>query len=342
MGIKRALLKSLTVPGVTIPFRALLHDRATILMLHRFHDPEHGIDGLDPAALADGLAWLRRNDYELVRLDHLFERLAGYGPPLRRTVAFTIDDGYYDHALVAAPVFAEYDCPVTTFVTTGFVDGALWMWWDRIHYLFARTDAEVLELSLGGMPLRYELAQGRAAAAEDFVQRCVTVADEVKHQAIAAAADAAGVTLPAAPPAGYRAMTWDELRAAERLGMNFAPHTVTHPILSRTTDAQSRWELSESWRRLRAEASDPVDIFAYPNGQFEDFGMREVETLRELGFAGAVVGVGGYTSAQAFRDDPDERFRVRRLGYLPALGHLVKQVSGVERFQQILRAEDAA
>ncbi|MFN2300853.1 MAG: polysaccharide deacetylase family protein [Gammaproteobacteria bacterium] len=342
MGIKRALLKSLTVPGITIPFRALLNDRATILMLHRFHDPENGIEGLDPAALADGLAWLRRNDYELVRLDDLFERMAGHGPPLRRTVAFTIDDGYYDHALVAAPVFARFDCPSTTFVTSGFLDRALWMWWDRIHYLFAHTEAVVLEFLLGGKALRYELAEGRAAAAEDFVNRCIAVADEVKQRAIVDAAEAGRVTLPEQAPPGYRPMSWDELRAAERLGMNFAPHTVTHPILARTTDAQSQWELAESWRRLRTEAADPVNIFAYPNGQFEDFGNREVETLRKLGFAGAVVGVGGHTSAQAFRDDPDERFRVRRLGYLPALGHLVKQVSGVERFQQILRAEDAA
>lgn len=342
MGIKTALLKSLTVPGVTAPFRPLLNDRATILMLHRFNDPDTGVEGLDPDALASGLAWLRRNDYELIRLDEMFARMAGDGAPLRRTVAFTIDDGYYDHALIAAPVFARFDCPSTTFVTTGFVDGTLWMWWDKIHYLFTRTAREQLPVMLGATRLEYDLSAGAAAAVADFVQRCTRAPDRVKHRAIADAARAAEVELPAVAPAAYRAMTWEELRAGERLGMNFAPHTVTHPVLSRTDDAQSLREIADSWTRLSGEAADPVKLFAYPNGQFEDFGAREVATLRKLGFGGACVGVGGYTSTHAFRADPDERFRVRRIGYLDGLPHLIKQVSGVERFQQILRAEDAA
>ena len=63
--------------------------------------------------------------------------LSGDGPPLNRAVAFTIDDGYVEQATVAAPVFAEFDCPVTTFVTSGFLDRALWFWWDQIEYVFA-------------------------------------------------------------------------------------------------------------------------------------------------------------------------------------------------------------
>lgn len=344
MGIKTALLRSLTVPGVTAPFAPLLNDRATILMLHRFQDDETGVDGLAPDALASGLAWLRRHGYELIRLDEMFRRLAGDGPPLKRAVAFTIDDGYYDHAVVAAPVFARYDCPSTTFATTGFVDGTLWMWWDRVEFVFENTALPALRVMVGDAEVRYELSTpgARRAATQNFGQRCISVGDDVKHRAIDELARAAEVDIPAQVPARYRAMTWDELRAAERLGMNFAPHTVTHPVLSRTTDAQSRQEIVESWERLRAEAADPVNIFAYPNGSFADFGQREVDTLRELGFAGACVGVGGYTSASAFRRDPDERFQVRRFGYMPDLPHLIQQVSGVERFKQILRAEDAA
>jgi peptidoglycan/xylan/chitin deacetylase (PgdA/CDA1 family) len=80
------------------------------------------VEGLDPAVLEKRLSYLRRHGYELVGLEELFRRLAGEGAPLRRVVAFTIDDGYLEHATIAASLFARYDCPVTTFVATGFVD----------------------------------------------------------------------------------------------------------------------------------------------------------------------------------------------------------------------------
>ena len=32
-------------------------------------------------------------------------------------VVFTMDDGYFDQATVGGAIFAEFDCPVTTFVS---------------------------------------------------------------------------------------------------------------------------------------------------------------------------------------------------------------------------------
>ena len=82
------------------------------------------------------------------------------------------------------------------------------------------------------------------------------------------------------------------LRASERKGMQFGPHTVTHPILSRAPQANMREELATSWARLRTEAEGAVPIFCYPNGQPGDYGEREVRVLRELGLRAAVTGLG--------------------------------------------------
>ena len=68
---------------------------ATVFMLHRFRDDERGVQGTDPAGLCKGLESLRRRRYEFLGLEEVYRRLAGEGPPLRRAVAFTIDDGYY-------------------------------------------------------------------------------------------------------------------------------------------------------------------------------------------------------------------------------------------------------
>ena len=92
VGMKRAILAALASPGLTVPFYPLMRGRAAVFMLHRFRDPERGVEGEDPVLLRRTLAFLRRRRVEFVALPDLFARLRGEGPPLRRAVAFTIDD----------------------------------------------------------------------------------------------------------------------------------------------------------------------------------------------------------------------------------------------------------
>ena len=96
-------------------------------MLHRFSNPDLGISSHNPTEVKQVLEHLRHHKYELVSVAVLLDRLKGRGHPLRRTVVFTMDDGYADHAIVGAPLFAAFDCPITTFVVTGFVSGQLWL-----------------------------------------------------------------------------------------------------------------------------------------------------------------------------------------------------------------------
>ena len=121
------------------------------------------------------------------------------------------------------------------------------------------------------------------------------------------------------------------------MGMTFGPHTVTHPVLSRATTDVATSEISESWARLREEVRTPVPVFCYPYGWWEDFGDREVDLLRRLGFLGALAAEAGYANALSFRNSADDRFRVPRFGFPDGLPHLIQYVSGVERFKQLLR-----
>jgi peptidoglycan/xylan/chitin deacetylase (PgdA/CDA1 family) len=343
MGIATRTLRQILTSRLAAPFfRPLMRTRASIFMLHRFEMPDLGVHGDDPVALRQSLALLKRDGYDFVSLETLFADLRQGRARNRPAVAFTIDDGYVDQAHVAAPVFAEFDCPVTTFVTSGYLDRQLWFWWDRIEYVFDHTPRKQLATTLGETPLAYAWADvaERKRAQADFTARCKEVPDAVKHEAIATVASAAQVELPDAAPAKYAPMSWDELRKAEQGGMSFGPHTVTHPILARTTDEQSAYELTESWRRLKAEASRPVAVFCYPNGRSVDFSDREIGTLRELGFAGAVTGEWGYAErldVTTGRATPDP-FRVNRFGYTDDPGTLLQIVSGVERMNQLLRS----
>jgi peptidoglycan/xylan/chitin deacetylase (PgdA/CDA1 family) len=270
----------------------------------------------------------------------MFKRLAA-GRALRGAIAFTIDDGYYDHAEIAEPIFSEFDCPVTVFVVTGFLDGRLWLWWDQIEYVLRATARDSIRLSISGMEVEYgwsnELEQARVR--DDIVRRCKTVSDEKKHATIAVLSRQAEVELPGRPPSEYAPMTWGQLRKCERGVMEFGPHTVSHPILSRASDVQSRFELCESWSRLTEVAEKPVAVFCYPNGRLEDFGVRELCTLAELRFLGAVIGEPGYVVGSSVVSGPDSRFMVRRFAWPEDLPHLAQIVTGIEKLKVDMRGE---
>jgi len=341
--LKSQLLRLLHLPGVTAPFERLTRGRAAVLMLHRFRVPDLGIDGHEPAVVRRALEYLRRQRYELLPLREIFDRLAN-GRELRRAVGFTMDDGYFDQASVAGPIFAEFDCPVTTFVTTGFLDGRLWLWWDRIEYAFRRCRRSSIQLRIEdrAVELKWDHPAERDRVQARFTESCKQLPEEHKLEVLEQLGLACDVEIPHRPPPEYAPMSWDMLRACEGRGMSFGPHTVTHPILTRTSDDQSHRELAEGWSRLLECAARPLPIFCYPNGRSQDFGDREVRTLRELGLLGAVVGEPGYAEFPVGESGDGARFRQKRFSFPEGLPELIQYVSGLEWLKSRLRGESVA
>jgi peptidoglycan/xylan/chitin deacetylase (PgdA/CDA1 family) len=335
------MVGAVTRSGLAHLCRPLTQGVAVVYMLHRFADPDRGVPGHDPHTLRSFLTYLRRGRYPLLDLQTVVSSLEGHGPPLRRAVAFTIDDGYQDLAVVAGPAFAEFDCPVTAFVTTGFLDGRLWLWWDQIDYVFVHTSRPSFAFDWEDAHVSYKLTQPmtRRRARMDFTARCKVLPDGQRSDAIRRLAALADVPVPERPPSAYAPITWDELRACEERGMTFGPHTVTHPILASADPAVAAEEIAGSWSRLQAEATRPVPIFAYPNGQPGDFGRREFGTLQETGLRAAVTAIEGFATAARFRAG-NGAFQIPRFPLPDSLPYLIQQVSGLERLKFLLRRMD--
>ncbi|WP_437751553.1 polysaccharide deacetylase family protein [Sorangium sp. So ce1389] len=331
----------LAVPWATRPFTRMMRGHVTIIVMHRLADPGRGIAGVDPRDLRRALQFLRSERYPIVSLERVFRSLAGEAPPIDRAVAFTLDDGTIDQATVAAPIFAEFDCPATIFAVTGYLDGELWCWWHRVEYVFETTRRRELSVMMAGLRHVIRLDDGaeRAQLARSFMERCKRVPEAEKLRAIERLAAAAEVELPARPPARYAPMSWDDVRACEARGITFGPHTVSHPVLARTNDAQSEREIIVSWARLCAEARRPVPIFCYPNGHVgRDFGPRECATLRRLGFLGAVTNAPcDYATVGGFQSSPDAPFSVPRIDFGADHRNFIRSVSGVLRTKQAIQ-----
>jgi peptidoglycan/xylan/chitin deacetylase (PgdA/CDA1 family) len=334
---KRAFLRILTLPGLPQLLSGLTRTEATIFMLHRFAVPELGVEGHDPEVLRVALADLRRRGYSFIALEDLFRRLRA-GERLKRAVAFTIDDGYFDQARIAGPVFAEFDCPVTVFVVTDFLDGRTWLWWDKLAYIFDRTRRSEIRARLGGEFFDFRLEGGARRQAYGTLNfRCQEAPEADRQACIQELSVQADVELPEACPARFAPLSWAEARDGEQRGMTFGPHTLTHPTLSTTTDERSEREITESWRRLCAEVNRPVPVFCYPAGGPNDFGDREIATIRRMGLPGAVSTLPSNVRLSLLRNRADGWYSVPRHGYQGTLPDALQCVSGVEDLKSTMR-----
>lgn len=194
-------------------------------------------------------------------------------------------------------------------------------------------------MQLGDTKVRYDLnPESRPSwVTADFVARCKVVDDEEKHRAITRLAKEAEVDLPSTAPSRYAPMTWDHVRTQGRQGMTFGPRTVSHPILSHTQPKQALQEITESWRRLRAEARQPVPIFCYPIGRDADFGDREIEIVQELGFVGSLSAEADFADPVSFRQGNEGPFKTKRMPFPEDLSVLAEYAGGIERLRQIAR-----
>lgn len=332
---KRLALKLLTGSGLPAIARRLSRDRTTVLVLHRFTEPGADIAGHDPARLRRDLEYLRREGYELLALEDAVWRHAKGDPTPRNTVCFTVDDGYEDFATLGAPAFSAYDCPVTVFLMTGFLDGETWPWWDQLEHVFRLTSHRRLELeSADGLDvLEWDGEMERRDVVDRIVEYCKTIPDADKWRMIRHLSDRLEVALPDRPPPRYSPLTWDDVRRLARTGLfRFGAHTVTHPILSRTSREQTEWEILESRARIAAETEASSSIFCYPNGDPASFGSRELEILARSGFSSAVTTVHGYLSSGCFTA-PWSAYSLPRYPYPGDGPRLVEVVSGLRRFR---------
>lgn len=259
-------------------------------MFHRFSDGGVG-EGTDVTMLRRMLSTLRRQGITFMRLrdlvDHIEEQRELPGP----TAVFTVDDGYADFEYLAAPIFDGFDSQPTVFLISEFVSARQWCWWDRVMESFTQTRMREIVVTCGLQHYRYTMGHPleRRANAHAFIEVLKQVPDAERVHALHMLSEWLDVGLPAVPPQAYAALKWDTVRRLERAGVDFAPHTMTHPMLSRVSDEQLRTEVEGSWGALRQELRDPTAVFCYPNGTPDSFGPREIEVVRSSGLTGAVA-----------------------------------------------------
>ena len=87
----------------------------------------------------------------------------------------------------------------------------------------------------------------------------------------------------------YKFLSWDEVRKLSHKGFAIGSHTVTHPILTRCSDVELKWELSTSKQKIEQELSRECPWIAYPNGGPSDFSPEVLSVTEKCGYHVAFV-----------------------------------------------------
>lgn len=248
--------------------------RVPVLSIVTYHhlaedDPaypyDRGVADATPAQFRRQIEWLARRATPIT-VDDLVRALDGEPLPTN-PLMITFDDGYRSCHDLALPILRELGVPATFFIATRFVTDRRLYWWERIAVLLGQTRRrtavlhypQTLELSLAdprtSNTLTNLIKDTHGLDVERFLTELGT-ALEVPWDRELEARYANGLI-----------MTWDEVRALARAGMDVESHSRGHRVLQTLDDAMLTDELAGSRRDLEAELGRPVRIIAYPVGR---------------------------------------------------------------------------
>jgi peptidoglycan/xylan/chitin deacetylase (PgdA/CDA1 family) len=329
--VKRFLLKLADQFGLYPLFNRYTSDTATIFMLHRIRSDDRGSDrDITPHLLNGYFGYLRQKKYNIVSLKAYINALIT-GQRIHKTVVFTVDDGYRDFYLYAFPVFRKYCIPATIFITSDFIRGQLVLWWNVIEDAFGRTTGGEISLDFmneGTIPINDTESRNRTA--EKVIRFVKGIPDSEKLAIIDRLVKELAVNLSPRPSGDHEPLKTAEILEMSRSGIDFHPHTKTHPIMSKIPLERKIVEAADPKDFIESLLGKTADIFCYPNGQPRDFDEETISVLKSTGYVAAVVGYDGFDSTK----EKTDMFRIKRFG-LPSDPIMFKQyISGLEYFKR--------
>ena len=314
-----------------------LQKNAVIFMLHRMSSSNVIEQGHSAEFLDQALRHLKQKGYNLVSLEDIYKNINEGGPPLEKAIAFTLDDGFIDQAKVAAPIFIKYKCPAAIFLITGFVNGDKQPWDAFVKYIFYKIDKNQIKLKLNSETLIYDLncPENRYSSMSDFRSKCKNLSDFELSKAIDDLVCEANLGNINHPIPEIQALSWDDARELEKYGISFGPHTISHSILSTCSNDRAREEIKGSWNMLSKQLERPCPVFAYPTGRKEDFSIRDIKYIKEIGLQGALTTEPGCVDLDDITEA--DKYLIKRMSFPSNLEDLIQYSSGLELIKQSVR-----
>ncbi len=314
-----------------------LQEKSVIFMLHRMSSFGVIEEGHSAEFLDQALSYLLKKGYNFVSLEDIYKNINEGGPPLKKSIAFTLDDGYIDQAKIAAPIFIKYKCPATIFLITGFIEGEKCPWDFFLKFVFYNANKEQITIDLITEEIIYNIdtPENRHKSMTDFRSKCKSLSgQELEKTLFSLSTNVEKGSIDLLKTSALP-ISWDEARELEKHRISFGPHTISHAILSKCSDKQAREEIHGSWNILTQQLKKPCPVFAYPTGRKEDFSIRDVNYIKEIGLHGAVMAEPGCIDFCNIAEA--DKYLMKRMSFPTNFEDLIQYSSGLELVKQNIR-----
>jgi peptidoglycan/xylan/chitin deacetylase (PgdA/CDA1 family) len=305
MKAKKSLKSVIRLPFIRSLLLRLTKDIPRIFIYHRFSKNTE-LWGISEKNFEWQLGEIRKS-FEPMKLGDYIKKKNDNGSR-RAPVIITVDDGYSDFYDIAYPLLAKSRVPATLFITTRFIEGEMWFWWDKLKYVLSKTDLKLKEFNHNGRVFQVNMStpRRRNESWKLLSGYCLTLSEEEKTGFIDRFARSMDVEVPSTPEDRSRPMSWSDIAEVSKNGIEIGSHTLNHPIMTNLDDRQARREIEESKKEIEKRAGVPVETFAYPNGMSDDYNKNLKEMVSESGYCCAVVSHDGIC-------DLDERYAITRM-----------------------------
>lgn len=300
-------LDHIGVPQLVMSLRREVSPWLTVLTYHRVTRPglasglDDGVVDVTPELLEQQLAFVGRW-FHPIGLEDLFAFVRSGRALPKNPVLVTFDDGYRDNHDVALPILQRHGVRATFFIATDYVEQRRPYWWDRVAIVVKRSQRDHVEIRY---PERLHLSLDGTTAREAAIARLTRIVKDCAGLDLDPFLDhlehAAGVLVGRDEErriANDTVMTWQQVAALRRAGMDVQSHTCTHRVLQTLDTVELAHELRASRKVLEDVLAEPVRAIAYPVGK----SLRAVPHVkRAVADAGYELGFSNGTGVNRLR-----------------------------------------
>lgn len=281
-----------------------LSGRGVIFTLHhvrpqttRMSAPNRHLE-ITPSFLDEAITAILEEGYMPLALSQLPDWLK-HGDHSRPVAIFTLDDGYRDNIVHAAPVFARHDVPFTIFVARGLTERTHTLWWETLEALVNATPE--IDYDFGhGLELVEAATQSQKLAAFERIGAGIIGAEEAEaiarlnETALKYGVDAYGIV-------DELVMNRSELQALIQQSplAHLGAHTISHRAMAYLNRNVAIDEMTASAIYVTGIHGRRCRIFSYPYGFAEAVSKRDRDLALECGFDLAVTTAPGTLTDRA-------------------------------------------
>ena len=234
---------------------------------------------VSPQFLENLILSYRKQGFEFLSVDDLYELMRGNRKQRKPFVIFTLDDGYVDNYTIAYPIFKKYKVPFCIYVATDFPDNKAFLWWYAIEeYLSGDADKNEKFVEMRQKVLAFPR--------EHFINDCRTLLSDFDLN-----------------PLKYvqtEALTWSQIVEMSNDPLcTIGGHSVSHPAFSSLKENEIRLEIEEGVKILQNHIKKPITHFAYPYGSLNEVNEREYNITEDYGFKTIMTTIQGFITKKS-------------------------------------------